>query len=133
MQATHKEIQQIEASLTRQERFFYAQGGFSYDPKVESPEQGMARCARELARAETYSRDWFETEWVDDPTADPLDWDGDGPMGERAYGCIVKANEEQFCSLWEIWDPSYAYRRVVAAELALGLMTEYGLGAGVTP
>lgn len=106
--------------MTPAEQFFYDNAGYCYDPKTQTEEQGRVQCASELARAEAHSHEQeWEVEWVPDTQADPLDWDGEGPMGVEASGCILRASDGVEESLWGIWDASPVYRRVVEAELAL--------------
>lgn len=100
-------------------RFFLKSAGYSV-AQGETQKQGRSRSARELARAEKWARTHGVTfEWVNDSDADPNDWDGEGPIGEVAEGCIARcASGGTLASLWSIWDASTEYRRVVEAELA---------------
>jgi hypothetical protein len=110
--------------MTDAERFFYEHGGYGYDPKTETPEQGRARCARELAAAEERLKSgpyFVDVELDDDQT-----WDGDvpydGPLWQALlYSVAGGTSRELIGSLSSIAcetsdDP---YLRVVAAELAL--------------
>ncbi len=110
--------------MTTSEQFFFSQAGYSYDAKVETPEQGKLRCAIQLAQAEVWAAAHGVTfKWMPDEDADPTDWDGEGPIGESAEGCVAKcASGGVLESLWGIWDASEEYRRVVQAELALEAM-----------
>lgn len=107
--------------MTNDERFFYDNAGYSHDPKTQTEEQGHVETAQALARAELFAVEngWIFT-WELDPHADPNDWDGEGPMGEEAWGCILTVpGDSRTESLWSIWDPTREYQRVVQAELAL--------------
>ena len=53
--------------MDHDEKFFYLNAGFSYDPKRETEEQGRRRTARELADAEAYAeREGWEMSWEPD-------------------------------------------------------------------
>jgi hypothetical protein len=118
-------------SGTRRDRavaFFHKHGGFSYDPKTETPDQGRLRCANAMADAEQYAwdQDWtFEVS--PDPYADEsfmdnqpeqcqAEWrgkaqavllrDADGEVLQSIGGCFGDAD----------------YIRVIKAELALEAM-----------
>ncbi len=106
-------------------RFFLKSAGYSV-AQGETQQQGRQRTARELARAEKWASDNGVTfDWVADEDADPNDWDGEGPIGEVAEGCIARcASGGTLASLWGIWDADTAYRRVVQAELASEAMSE---------
>lgn len=43
--------------------FFYANAGYSYDPREDTPEEGRHRCAQALAYAEQWARDNDATFW----------------------------------------------------------------------
>lgn len=107
--------------MTQDEQFFFDTAGFSYNPATETEAEGKLKSAIAYAAAEAYARNelWY-FEWVPDLEADPYDWDGEGPIGNEAYGCILRdASGKALASLWGIWDPDGTYRRVVQAELAL--------------
>jgi len=110
--------------MTKAQQFFYDNAGFSYNPCEETVTEGKLRVACNLAEAEEYAKaQGWTAEWHDDGDADPNDWDGIGPMGEQAFGCVLfNAKGEDIESLWAIWDPTPTYRRVVAAELTLEAM-----------
>lgn len=80
--------------------------------------------AAELAKGEAYAESMgWEYEWPVDEDADPFDWDGDGPIGKEAFGCVLRnAKGDVLASLWSIWDPTWEYIRIVKAELALEAM-----------
>jgi hypothetical protein len=122
--------------MTKQERFFYDQAGYSYDPKTETEKTGRERGAKHLAQAETYAR---EQGWY-------FQWEHEQERPENVLGkrCTKRkcndpkcpnvhygANSEWLCcilfdepegkvlsSLGMIEEPSREYRRVVEAELA---------------
>lgn len=53
--------------MNLREKFFYNHAGFSYDPKTETPEQGRARCAKLLAKAEEFAiEESIRFEWMPD-------------------------------------------------------------------
>ena len=110
-------------SKTTAEEFFYAHAGFGYNLLTQTPKQGKRETARKLAEAEEYADEhgWW-VEWVWDTEADPLDWSGEGPIGESAEVCSLFAESGVLASLCGIWDATQKYRRVVEAELALEAM-----------
>jgi len=105
-------------------QFFFEHAGLSYDPKSETQRQGRLRCARRLATAEEFAKKHgWTAEWVADTEADPTDWDGEGPMGEEAFVCMLRnENGQVLATLGGTWDPTAEYQRVVEAELALEAM-----------
>ncbi|MDE2097386.1 MAG: hypothetical protein KGL39_09095 [Patescibacteria group bacterium] len=58
------------------EAFFLEHAGYSYDPAVETKEQGRKRCARDLARAERYGRAQGWSLLVE-PTGEQFAWQGE--------------------------------------------------------
>lgn len=122
--------------LTKDEMFFFEYGGYNYDPKTETAQQGRIRCARAMAHAEqTATNMGWRFEW---------DYDTDNyerSLGDHEYWCkdakngIEHEHEILWCqcqdkdgdvlaSLGAIIDPSTSYRRVVEAELALEAESE---------
>lgn len=110
-------------------RFFYANAGWGYDPKTQTPQQGRAAGARRLAKAERdaralgYTFEW-EYDWsVDHEKEFPDCYSESGP--ETCEGCIMRDKGGKVVqSLWCIDDASKEYRRVVEAELALDELWE---------
>jgi hypothetical protein len=116
-----------ETTMTKAEQFFYDNAGYSYGIG-ENPETGRRRCAREMAKAEQFAKDArLKAEWRRDYDADPDDWDGDGPLGTKAYWCALYTLDHRHtsASLCGIWDPTPEYRRVVETELASEVMYEW--------
>jgi hypothetical protein len=117
-----REINTMKAQTPVQ--FFYANAGFSYDPKTETKAQGKMRCARLLANAEKQAaRLGFSAEWMHDTVTSAefndnsnyalwycLLRDGSGKVVESLGGV-------DFGDGGTPWGNSY--RRVVEAELAL--------------
>lgn len=111
--------------------FFHAHAGYSYDPATETPEQGRARCAQELADAEAAAREGgLSFAWDVDTDADSRDFK---PKTERydLWACTAYDENGNVCGSLGGVDfgadgSPYAdsYRRVVEAELALGFMTD---------
>lgn len=107
--------------------FFYANAGSSHNPLTETPEQGRARGARQLAQAEARaSALGYEFNWVSDVEGcsgcDCGNEECDCFSGNlhEVLGCIaVDADGEEKASLWGICGATREYRRVVEAELAL--------------
>lgn len=80
-------------TLTKAERFFYDQAGYSYDQKTETPEQGRERCAVALAAAEIKAKTdgmWFS--WTTDDTTN-REFTNEGPE-YRLFGCVSYLDNE---------------------------------------
>lgn len=106
--------------------FFYANAGYSYNPKTETQEQGKLRCAKSLAKAERNAASAGITfEWeFDQEGCSGCDCKSDEckcSTGEEheTLCCSARDSEGKVCaSLCGICEPSREYRRVVQAELA---------------
>lgn len=106
--------------MDRKVKFFYDNAGYSYGPG-ETAEQGRARCAEELARAERWA---WENDAIFCWDNDSDDCgDGDETPETREY-CLMYLDGECVASLYGIADADDAYRRVIRAELALQVMAE---------
>lgn len=107
--------------------FFLRNAGYSYDPKIQTKQQGRSAAARQLAKAERDARALgYRFEWTDD-------WDignhRDYYGADSAYAdqepntcesCLMRdAQGKVVQSLGCIDDATSEYRRVVEAELAL--------------
>lgn len=104
--------------------FFYANAGFSYDPKTETADQGKTRCAKRLSVAEAAARDnGVSFEWRIDPEgADSAgEYSSSGPF----WYCVAYDSEGtvigslggvDFGKDGKPWGNNY--RRVVEAELS---------------
>lgn len=110
--------------------FFYANAGFSYDPKTETPHKGRARCARELAKAERdavalgYTFQWRDDWSVGDHFKEYGEAYNDGEPS-TCETCICLDPDGQIVeSLGCIDDATSDYRRVVEAELASEALAE---------
>ncbi len=112
--------------------FFFANAGWSYNPKTETKRQGKLRTARALATAEEYAKahGWVY-EWQDDPEGcSGCDCGSNGcscAIGSEheTLGCILKDDQGNVLrSLWSICGATDDYQRVVQAELALEAMHE---------
>lgn len=115
-------------------KFFYDNAGYSYDPRIETREQGRLRCAQSLAKAERYAS---EQGWLYEWSQDPEGCIG-GDCGETATCdhpcCQGTSHDCRVCLLWDadstkvlaslgsICEPSTEYLRVIEAELALEAM-----------
>jgi hypothetical protein len=110
-------------TLTNDERFFYENGGYSWNPATETEEEGRRRTARDLARAMKWARDngysfqWEWDEWYED----------NGSVGPYV-GCVMRdPMGNVVASLWGIEDEGpvpVPYYRVIEAELASEAMDE---------
>ena len=107
--------------------FFLKNGASSYNPAIETKQQGRSECARKLAKAERDARALGYTfEW---------EYDSDGCIGcdcnspdcacstGESHECLVclmcDSNGKVVQSLGSVCEPSREYRRVIEAELAL--------------
>lgn len=100
-------------------RFFYENAGYSYDPKAETQDKGRQRRALECATAEQFAKErgWAFSWEKDDQPYEMGDAEETPPS--EVLGCVLKdSSGEVLASLWQIGDPTRAYRRVVEAELA---------------
>ena len=111
----------LSIEMNKARKFFMVHAGWSYDPKIETPEEGRKRSAQKLAEAERWAKDeGISFVWEDDWEIDHLKeydcydeepttcetcsaYDADGTC-VAALGCIDDATPE--------------YRRVIEAELA---------------
>jgi hypothetical protein len=116
------------ASLTPAERFFYEHAGYCYDPKRETPCEGRVRCARELAAAEAWGKEYgveFRWEWDESEAraGDHAEWCSDDDCtGHDVEWCLARLTDpdngrEWTASLCGIIDAGRTYRRVVETEL----------------
>lgn len=115
-------------------RFFYKHAWFSYDPTTETQQQGRAKCARLLAKAEINAKQLgFTYIWEDDyddydnSLGDHAVWCDDEKHGiehsHEVYMCIMEdADGNAVDSLGAIIEPSREGRRVIEAELALAVI-----------
>lgn len=106
--------------MTKAEKFFYKNAGFSYDPKRQTPEQGQRETAARLAHAEATAKanGWY-TEWEDDPHGGMYIDEDDDP-DQRFYSAVLYDEDgKMLANLGGIDTDDMPYRRVVEAELAL--------------
>lgn len=109
--------------LTPDQFFFYLNAGYSHNPKVEAPEQGRLRCAKELAEAEAIGqRLGYTFEWEFDENPD-LSWMSaeEQEQDHKVLCCRIIDPEDSrhsLASLCGITDPDRNYGRVIEAELA---------------
>ena len=110
----------IMSTAASGEAFFYANAGYSYDPKTETEEQGRIRCARDLARAELWAeKQGYRFEWMDDDINSSF-YNDDLPV-RNLYCCQMWAVDGRtpVQSLGGIDAPEQdGYFRVIQAELA---------------
>ncbi len=120
------------ADLLTPAEFFFIHAGWSYDPHRQSQLEGRTECARALAMAERWASDCgISFEWAVDE--DPIECsygDGDGVLLWDQWVCraydsdgelldsLGSVDFGQDCDPWS-GDP---YRRVIEAELSLGLL-----------
>lgn len=118
----------VTITLTDAEQFFYDHAGYGYDPASETPEDGRARGAVVLARAERTARNlgWF-VDWEIDPDADTTPTDSYFVSGNPQWtATLYDTNGDvrgslcgiDFAEVYEVTPQSDPYARVVAAELA---------------
>jgi hypothetical protein len=122
--AGRSEIAKARKALTPAQLFFYERGGYSYDPKTETTDEGRIRRAIELAQVEAYGHNLGYT----------FAWDDDWEVGNHFvfYGYSYRNGEPKTCehccckdaegnvvaSVGCIDDATPQYRRVIEAELA---------------
>jgi hypothetical protein len=107
--------------------FFLRNAGYSYDPKTETKQAGRSRCARQMAKAERDARAlgmsyvWQnDTEGCSGCGCGSDDCDCSTGRDHVTLGCILYSDTgKHLASLWSICNPSWDYRRVVEAELAM--------------
>lgn len=123
--------------LTKAQQFFFDHCGYSYDSAKESPVRGRRRCAKALAKAETWAKDvGARFSWRFDEDATSADWSNYDPP-YRTWLCVLwmpgdtdEQGQRAAASLGgvdfgpegEPHDSPYA--RVVEAELALEVMID---------
>lgn len=105
-------------------QFFYANAGFSYDPKTETKAQDKMRCARLLANAEKQAaRLGWSARWEID--LDMTSGDFDDSTNHALWLCVLYNDQGgyinslggvDFGNGGEPW--GNPYRRVIEAELA---------------
>lgn len=105
------------AAMTKAEKFFYDNGGWSYNPETETPEGGRRRTASEMAAAEAWARQAgvnYVWEYDDDSSGD-----GDETPHQVREMVAVYLDGEIIASLASVGDATPEYRRVIEAEMAL--------------
>lgn len=103
--------------------FFYEHAGYSYDPKIETEDEGRIRGAQELANAEDWAKEnWVSYSWADDHEGmRDHQWDFVLETEEVPETCeevYMYLDSEMVGYLGCIDDASPEYRRVIEAELA---------------
>lgn len=105
--------------------FFFENAGYSYDPKTETVDQGRARCASELVKAEQWATaEGYCYQWSIDPEIDSSNFSDEEPyalwqvvMMDSAGAVVQSLGGVCFGPGGEPWGNNY--RRVCEAELAL--------------
>lgn len=119
----------METTTDQAVDFFHEHAGWSYDPAVETPEQGRERCARSLAMAEDVANDlgWtyvIEHDWdVPEDDAGSIELVASGEM----VNLMVTLYNEQGDILNVIGAVTVPhedddYVRVIKAELAYDII-----------
>ena len=113
--------------LNAQQKFFYENAGYSYDPKTETKTKGRIRCAKSFASAETLAtKRGLVYEWeYDECGCSGCDCGSDDcacSSGEphETLCCLLRDPESNqvLASLGGICGVTTTYRRVIEAELA---------------
>lgn len=127
------------SELTKAEKFFYDNAGYSYDPKTETVEEGKIKCAKAMAQAEMFAREHnWSFSWELEQESPVSVFGKACPKNAKCvddrcryahydpesdfYCCLIWDNSdtpEVIGSLGMIEEPDPEYRRVVEAELAL--------------
>jgi hypothetical protein len=115
----------METTLTTAEQFFFDNAGYSWNPAIETRDEGKLRCAKAMAQAEREAAEaGFSWDWQIDSCTDSFDFSDEEPYA--LWICVCHSLEgKPLASLGAIdfgrdgnpW--SNPYRRVVQAELAL--------------
>ncbi len=110
-------------------RFFFANAGWSYDPKKQSPMQGRWETARKLAAAEAWARDnGIRFQWHEDPDADRSGIRHHSPLwvctahdesGECGMSCGIDLGTDGDPWTYGTVGGGSTYARVCEAELAV--------------
>lgn len=115
------------------EKFHYEHGGYSYDAKKETKEQGRRRCARKAAKAEEIAKELgWEFRWEHDPEEYQLGDAETEPPDEVLTCVLVDENGDVKQSLGGIGLAGTQrerrdYGRTVEADLAIEEATSRGL------
>lgn len=125
MSTTATTTMRAPRGLTAAERFFWVNAGWSYTPGKESPEQGRANGACNLAAAEGIAREaGYSFTWRVDPAVDSRTFSASRPYWEL-YECLMHDINGEVVQVLGAVDfgrgaggPFGDYRRVVEAELA---------------
>ncbi len=111
--------------MTKQEKFFFDNAGFSYKPEDETRAQGKLRCAKEMAKAETWAvQNGYSFAHEPDMDADEsfMDDESEEYREEWSGKAWVTLMFDAEGSVVQSLGGSYGdakYKRVVRAELAL--------------
>lgn len=129
-EAGHHDLPRRNCKLCEPVRFFFDNGGFSYNPETETEEEGKLRSARDLAAAEAWAKTNYLTfDWNLDPEPDLSACDcgeDHGPVYTVVLfdpaGVVLGSLGGITFGEGGLWgDP---YRRVVEAEVAYEAMEE---------
>lgn len=116
--------------MNQAEQFFFDNGGYSYDPKTETAEQGKLHCAERMAKAELEGRNaGLSFQWRQDDR-DSSEWSEEKPSWAQ-YVCVCFGPDGAMLDSLSGVDfgrdgtpESNPYRRVVEAELASEALTQ---------
>lgn len=111
-------------SIEQATEFFYRYAGWSYDPRIETPEQGRRAGARALAEAEQLAdargwTTWWDEDWEVNHAKECPEMYADGGPETCERAMLCDSAGQILATLSCIDDADGNYRRVVAAELAL--------------
>jgi hypothetical protein len=107
--------------MTKLERFFYDNAGYSYNPETETPEDGKRKGAIALAAAVRFAlENGWRFDW-DNDTDEPCNC-GESDCDHTVEFCLLTHGDTLLGSLSGICGATENYRRVVEAELALEAM-----------
>ena len=111
--------------LTQDQKFFFDNAGYSWNPVTESRALGRTRCAVSLAAAEqAFMRADVSCVWEDDQPER-------GTKCETCEWCSIRtADGAILASLGRIMDADANYHRVIRAEMALECLEQL---EGLTP
>jgi hypothetical protein len=110
-------------------KFFFDRAGYGYDPKIETPEQGRARDAQELAEAEARAkRAGLRFVWEVDPDIDSSHFSDEVPPWDQWQCTALCGGRVGYLGGVDFGRDGTphgdAYARVVEAEIALEWFAE---------
>lgn len=131
---TNTKVSEMNTEMNGSERFFYDNAEFSWDPRIETREEGRRSAAKALAKAEQWATEKAVMfKWDIDRDSDSSDFSGERPAWVLWECCAYLTDENipdagvRGVDFGRDGSPrGSAYARVIRASLALDMMV--GLG-----